>query len=48
MTQEEQDCEMGENEQQFNQDDQMNGQENGGDGPQDSGSAEAPGKDDDR
>lgn len=34
---------------QYNQDEQMNGQENGsGDTPADSGSAEAPGKDDDR
>ncbi|XP_014281776.1 RNA-binding protein squid isoform X2 [Halyomorpha halys] len=52
MAQESQEYEMGNGEQgqeQYNQDEQMNGQENGsGDAPADSGSAEAPGKDDDR
>ena len=52
MAQESQEYEMGNGDQgqeQYNQDEQMNGQENGGgDAPADSGSAEAPGKDDDR
>nr|BAN20365.1 heterogeneous nuclear ribonucleoprotein [Riptortus pedestris] len=53
MAQENQEYEMGNGDQgqdgQYNQDDQMNGTENGGgDAPADSGSAEAPGKDDDR
>ena len=34
--------------QNFSKDSQMNGQNGGGDGPVDSGSADAPGRDDDR